>query len=141
MRRLDLPTRLLSRSLGVLFLASACACAHGASAAETLPKLRAAMESEVSSPEQNAQNSALVQQVSEAKQLQGMSREEVEEKLGQGDKCSRHPLCGERGFDSEDWYYEVGRAGASYVRHRPSLIVGFSRFGKVERTFVLRAPD
>ncbi|MDB4987938.1 MAG: hypothetical protein JWN04_3116, partial [Myxococcaceae bacterium] len=80
-------------------------------------------------------------QVSQDKQLQGLTREEVEEKLGKGDLCSRHPICSERGFDSQDWYYEIGQEGSEYVRHRPSLIVGFSRFGKVERTFVLRAPD
>jgi len=117
------------------------ACASGPSAAETLPKLRAALDREVSTPEQNAENSALARRVSEGKQLQGSSRTEVEEKLGRGAPCSRHPICGERGFDSEDWYYEIGREGSEYVRHRPALIVGFNRFGKVERTFVLRAPD
>ena len=117
------------------------ACAHGPSAAETLPKLRAAIAEQVSSPEQNAKNGALVTQVSDDKQLQGLTRLEVSEKLGAGDPCSRHPMCGERGFESDDWYYEIGREGSEYVRHRPALIIGFSRFGKVERTFVLRAPD
>ena len=129
------------RLASLLALFPLVACAHGASAAETLPKLRAAIDGQVSSPEQNAQNSALVTQVSDDKQLHGLTRIEVSDKLGAGDPCSRHPICGERGFEGDDWYYEIGREGSEYVRHRPALIVGFSRFGKVERTFVLRAPD
>src|SRR5690606_34225423 len=39
------------------------ACASGPTAQETLPKLRAAIDSEVRSPEQNAEHSALVEQV------------------------------------------------------------------------------
>jgi len=129
----------MARSL----LALACfvvGCAHGPAATETLPKLKDAIESEVATPEQNAENGALVEQVSDRKQLHGLTRAEVRDQLGQGDPCSRHPLCAERGFDPNDWYYEVGRDSAAYtVRYRPALIVGFSRFGKVDRTFVLRA--
>ena len=62
--------------------------------------------------------------------------------MGKGDLCSRHPLCSEQGFQDDDWYYDVGTQNpapnATYLRYRPALIVGFSRFGKVERTFVLR---
>lgn len=116
------------------------ACASGPTAQETLPKLKRAIDSEVQSPEQNAEHSALVEQVSEAKHLHGLTRTELEERLGMGQPCSRHPLCAERGFDPSDRYYEVGKPSKSYVvRYRPALLVGFSRFGKVERTFVLRA--
>lgn len=131
----------LAQLLALLPLLPLVACAHGSSAQETLPKLRSAITDQVSSPEQNAQNSALVEQVSNDKQLQGLTRDEVSQQLGAGDPCSRHPMCGERGFEGDDWYYEIGREGSQYVRHRPALIVGFNRFGKVERTFVLRAPD
>ncbi|HEY6879233.1 MAG TPA: hypothetical protein VI299_14505 [Polyangiales bacterium] len=125
-----------------LFGALLCGCAHGPTAAETLPKLAAALDAPVESPAQNSDNNALVMQVSDDKFLHGMTRGEVAKALGrEGDPCSRHPMCGERGFDGEDWYYEVGSEGSSYVRHRPALILGFSRFGKVERSFVLRAPD
>lgn len=134
MRRLITPFALALCSL-------LTACAHGPGPTETLPSLRQAIATEVSTPEQNAKNSVLVEQVSEDKHLQGLTRAEVEDKLGRGDLCSRHPICGERGFDGNDWYYEVGREGSTYVRHRPALIVGFNRFGKVERTFVLRAPE
>jgi hypothetical protein len=118
------------------------ACAHGPTAGETLPKLAAALDTPVQSPAQNSDNSALVEQVSSEKYLHQLTRGEVAKALGrEGEPCSRHPICGERGFFDEDWYYEVGSEGSTYVRHRPALILGFSRFGKVERTFVLRAPE
>ncbi|HKO91679.1 MAG TPA: hypothetical protein VJU61_11025 [Polyangiaceae bacterium] len=118
-------------------LALLLACAHGPSAQETLPRLRTALDEPVSSAEQNKQNSDLVVQVSEDKHLEGLTRLEVEQKLGKGDPCGRHPICGQRGFYEDDWYYEIGREGSTYLRHRPALILGFNRFGKVERTFVL----
>jgi hypothetical protein len=118
------------------------ACAHGPSAGETLPQLAAALDAPVESPNQNSENSALVERVSDEKFLHQLTRGEVAKALGrEGEPCSRHPICRERGFDDEDWYYEVGSEGSTYVRHRPALILGFSRFGKVERTFTLRAPD
>ena len=123
-----------SLALSLLVLA---ACTRGPSAAETLPKLRTVMVREVATADDNADNSALVDQVSRAKHLHGMTRTELADQLGPGEPCSRHPICAERGFADSDRYYEVGRPGG-YVRYRPALIVGFSRFGKVERTFVLR---
>jgi hypothetical protein len=107
------------------------------SAQDTLPRLKNVLQEPVSSAEQNKRNSDLVVQVSELKHLHGLTRIEVEEKLGKGKDCSDHPLCSERGFFAGDWFYEIGSEGSSYVRHRPELIVGFNRFGKVERTFVL----
>lgn len=125
----------------VVLAGFALGCAHGPGPEQTLPQLRTAIESPVESPDQNAQNSALVEQVSSDRQIHGLTREELVTRLGQGEPCHRHPLCRDKGFDDGDWYYEVGREGGSYLRGRPALIVGFSRFGKVERTFVLRAPD
>jgi outer membrane protein assembly factor BamE (lipoprotein component of BamABCDE complex) len=107
------------------------------SAQDTLPRLKNALDEPVSTPEQNKANSDLVVQVSELKHIEGMSREDVEQKLGKGSPCSEHPMCTERGFYEDDWYYEIGTQGSNYVRHRPALIVGFNRFGKVDRTFVL----
>lgn len=132
---------MFTRYIG-LSLALTMGCAHGPGPAETLPKLSGALDSPVESTAQNSENGALVERVSEEKMLHGMTRTEVAKALGrEGDPCSRHPMCDKRGFDSEDWYYEIGSEGSSYVRHRPALILGFSRFGKVERSFVLRAPD
>lgn len=107
------------------------------SAQETLPQLKAALHEPVSTPEQNKQNSELAVEVSEHLHLQGMTRLTLEEKLGKGSPCGKHPICRERGFFDDDWYYEIGTEGTQYLRHRPALIVGFNRFGKVERTFVL----
>ncbi|MEY4512591.1 MAG: hypothetical protein RLZZ450_4713 [Pseudomonadota bacterium] len=132
-----MPTRFVT----LVLLGWAWGCAHGPGPEQTLPQLRAAIESPVESPDQNARNSALVEQVTNDKQIQGLTREDLAARLGRGEPCQRHPLCHDKGFDDGDWYYEVGREGGSYLRGRPALIVGFSRFGKVERTFVLRAPD
>ena len=111
-------------------------CASGPTAQETLPQLKAAIFSEVGSPDQNQQNSDLVSVVSREKHIHGLTRAELEKALGRGDRCANHPLCDEKGFFDDDWYYEVGQPGEQYVRRRPILLVGFSRFGKVERTFV-----
>jgi outer membrane protein assembly factor BamE (lipoprotein component of BamABCDE complex) len=126
------------RSLCLLALGLGLGCAHGPGREVTLPQLKAALDSPVDSAAQNSQNSQLAEHISNDKQLHGMTRSELAEQLGPGDVCSRHPLCAERGFDDNDWYYEVGQEGGSYLRHRPALIVGFNRFAKVERTFVLR---
>ncbi len=120
-----------------IVLAMGCA-AKTPPASETLPRLRQAMDEPVANEQQNRDNSALVEQVAEAQQLDGMTREELSDALGKGDKCSRHRICAEQGFDDEDWYYEVGTIGPSYMRARPVLIVGFDRFGKVTRTYNLR---
>lgn len=125
----------------VLLAGLTVGCAHGPGPEQTLPQLRAAIAAPVESPDQNAQNSALVERVSSEKQIQGLNREELASRLGQGERCQLHPMCRDKGFYDDDWYYDVGRQGGSYLRGRPALIVGFSRFGKVERTFVLRAPD
>jgi hypothetical protein len=128
-------TRGLHAALALIGL---MACGPAApSAQETLPRLKNALDEPVSSPELNKQHSELAITVSEEKHLHGLTRLEVEEKVGKGSLCSAHPICGERGFYEDDWYYEIGSVGSTYVRHRPALIVGFNRFGKVERTFVL----
>jgi hypothetical protein len=123
-------------------LAALAGCAKKPTAYETLPQLKQAIDEPVLSAEQNKQHSALAQLVSEEGHLEGLTRTEVESKVGRGAPCSQHPLCGEQGFEVDDWYYEVGAPNegpdATYLRYRPALIVGFNRFGKVERTYVLR---
>jgi hypothetical protein len=119
----------------VLTLAALGACAASAPP-DTLPRLRDAIQTEVRSPAQNAEHSRLAKLASANKLLHGLTREEVEERLGKGELCTQHPVCHERGFYQNDLYYEVGKPG-TYVRYRPSLIVGFDDWGKVGRTFVL----
>jgi hypothetical protein len=131
----------LRLALGLSLITLGQACAKKPTAQETLPQLKAAIAAPVSSPEQNREHSELARLVSEEGYLEGLTRDEVAAKIGPGDRCSRHPRCGEQGFESDDWYYEVGSADTGpqpiYVRYRPVLIVGFNRFGKVQRTYVL----
>jgi hypothetical protein len=128
--------------MALALVASSSGCVKKPTAYETLPQLKQALEEPVTTAEQNKQHSTLAQLVSEEGHLEGLTRTEVEAKVGKGDQCSKHPLCAKQGFEDDDWYYEVGTEGsgseASYVRYRPALILGFSRFGKVERTFVLQ---
>ncbi len=126
----------LSVWVGIVLLV-ACA-AKTPPANETLPRLRRAIEEPVANEQQNRDNSALVEQIAEAQQLDGMTRDEVAQALGKGDKCSRHPICAQQGFEDEDWFYEVGTVGPAYMRARPVLIVGFDRFTRVVRTYNLR---
>jgi hypothetical protein len=133
---------LIASLCSALGLSLGAGCAKKPTAYETLPQLKNALGTPVTTPEQNKQNSTLVQLVSEEGHLEGLTREEVKSKVGQGDSCHNHPLCDEQGFDDSDWYYEVGTAdeggNPTYLRYRPALIVGFNRFGTVERTYVLR---
>jgi hypothetical protein len=127
----------MQKLLPLLLLAAACG-PKAVPATETLPRLRAAIDGTVTTPEQNKANSELVQQVSDEGHLLGLTRDELAERIGKGDECSNHPLCDEQGFDPSDWYYEVGHPGEGYMRVRPALIVGFDRFGKSVRTYNLR---
>lgn len=129
----------MSRASAWILLLSLTGCAHGsASGQDELEKLRSAIAAPVSTPEQNTQNSELVERVAETDLLQGLTRDQVAEKIGRGEPCSRHKLCGEQGFEDDDWYYEVGQMGEGYARARPVLIVGFDRFGKSTRVYNLR---
>jgi len=113
-------------------------CASTPPASETLPRLQRAMSEPVQNEQHNRDNSALLEQVADAQHLDGLTRSDVIGAIGKGDLCSRHPTCGEKGFDGEDWYYEVGAAGPTYLKARPVLILGFDRFGKVVRTYTMR---
>ena len=128
----------MSRSFALLALVLGACAGKTPPASETLPRLRRAIEEPVANEQQNRDNSALVEQISEAQQLDGMQQEEVAKALGKGDKCVHHPMCAEQGFNDEDWFYEVGTVGPAYMRARPVLIVGFDRFGNVVRTYNLR---
>lgn len=119
-------------------LAGIAACAAKPTPYETLPQLKNALHTPVETEEQNRQHSQLADLVSEEKHLHGMTRVDVAAKIGTGEKCMHHKVCRERGFEDDDWYYEIGTQGSPQIRHRPVLILGFNRFGKVERTFVLR---
>lgn len=122
----------------ILLLGVACGGAPSVPRAQSLQELRVAIESPVSSPEVSAENSRLVHQLADDDVLQNIRRHELEEAIGRGEVCSRHPRCGEQGFDSNDWFYRVGQPGGGYAGPVPELIVGFSREGRVDRVWNLR---
>ncbi|MEM9192718.1 MAG: hypothetical protein AAGF12_26325 [Myxococcota bacterium] len=103
-----------------------------------LQELRQAIERPVSSPEESGENSRVVEASLEAEVLMEMTRLEVEEAIGRGDPCSRHPRCAEQEFESDDWFYTVGQMGEGRTGALPILIVGFDRTGRVTRVWNLR---
>jgi hypothetical protein len=130
--------RTILTALCALVLCSACG-AQGANRDELIPRLRDAMLSQVSSQQQNEDNSRLIQEVVESGALEDMTRPEVEQAIGRGDVCSRHERCRENEFDDDDWYYSVGTMGEAYRGGAaPVLIVGFDRSGRVMHVWNLR---
>jgi hypothetical protein len=105
------------------------------SGAYLLGNLKDAMERPVETEERSLRHSRLVQDVAEADLLANKTRLEVQEAIGRGEPCSRHPQCQERGFDPNDWFYQVGREGPAKI---PLLIVGFDHTGHVNRTWYLK---
>jgi hypothetical protein len=121
-----------------LFACLASACGPSIPPAETLQSLAAVMNEPVDDADESARFSQKVQSVVENDSLQNMSRQEVEDAIGRGDPCSRHPRCIDNGFDGDDWFYDVGALGEGYPGPVPILIVGFDREGKVVRVWNLR---
>lgn len=117
---------------------SACGGAPSVPREQSLQELRVAIESPVTSAEASAQSSRLVDQIADDDVLQNMRRSELEEAIGRGDVCSRHPHCGDQGFSANAWFYAVGSASDGYAGPVPELIVGFNREGRVDRVWNLR---
>lgn len=122
-------------------LASACGGAPSVPPETLVANLGRAMDAPVASAEESAANSRLVEDTVDADALAGMRRFEVEEKLGRGDPCSRHPRCGQLGFESDDLFYAVGGLGEGFGGPVPLLIVGFDREGRVVRVWNLRTHE
>lgn len=133
--------RLAPHLLGIGLFVGACASAPTTPPETLLANLHRAMEAPVSTREGSIENSHLVQDTVDADALQGMRRFEVEETIGRGDPCSRHPRCAEIGFEDDDWFYTVGGLGAGFGGPVPLLIVGFDREGRVTRVWNLRTHD
>ena len=104
---------------------------------EALPQLRAAIEKNVSTPEESQESSRLLEKILDDNVLNEMFRHELEEAIGRGDPCSRHPRCAEHGFSSDDWFYTVGQMGEGRTGALPILIVGFDTSGRVVKTWNL----
>ncbi|MBX3248395.1 MAG: hypothetical protein KF901_14545 [Myxococcales bacterium] len=105
---------------------------------QLLDDLAAAVSRPVSTSDQSAEHSRVVEAAVEGDALQRMRRHDVQAKLGRGSDCSRHPRCVELGFAASDWVYHVGAMGEGYGGPVPLLIVGFDREGNVDRVWNLR---
>lgn len=125
-------------TLALLAACLATACGPSIPPAQTLQSLSAVMNEPVDDADESAEVSQTVQQAVESDALMDMTRLEVEEVIGRGDPCSRHPRCMEDDFDGDDWFYDVGALGEGYPGPVPILIVGFDREGKVVRVWNLR---
>lgn len=117
------------------------ACGPSVPREQLLDDLVSAVSAPVSDADASARHSRIVQAAVDGDALLGMRRFEVEEKLGRGEVCSRHPRCGELGFSSDDWFYHVGAMGEGYGGPVPQLIVGFDREGTADRVWNLRTHD
>ncbi len=124
------------RLLSLLILVAACGPTVPPD--QLLNSLRDVMESPVNNGDEAAHTSQVVQDAVDGDALHGLRRHEVEERIGRGDPCSRHPRCGELGFDSDDWFYNVGALGEGFAGPVPVLIVGFDHHGTVVRAWNLR---
>ena len=116
----------------------AVACGPSIPPEQTLRTLQSAMNEPVDDADESARVSQQVQDVVESDALMNMSRVEVEEAIGRGDPCSRHPRCMDNEFDGDDWFYDVGALGEGYPGPVPILIVGFDNEGRVVRVWNLR---
>lgn len=121
-----------------------CATACGGAAVnheQVLADLHQAIQAPVGDEETNLSHSRLVDVALDGAVLDDKHRVEVQELIGRGDPCSRHPRCGALGFNVDDWFYTVGVAADGYPEHLPILIVGFDRQGRVDRTWNLRTHE
>ncbi len=129
----------LHRYFCVLVLAAAIwpGCGGGSTIPreQWLRKLRDAIHGEVSSREQNRQNSRLVERALDEGALKNMLRFEVRDALGPGESCQAHPECDEAGFRAGDWYYVVGKGDEAQVGKLPAIVVGFGPHSNVIRTW------
>ncbi len=122
----------------VLTALAAAGCGAGVPRNQLLTNLQRAMQGDVADAEASATHSRAVEAALDENALNGLRRDEVQERIGRGEPCSRHPRCAEHDFRDNDWFYEVGRPAQGYGSALPLLILGFNRAGRVERTWSLR---
>lgn len=124
-----------------MFVGMFVACGPSIPRAQLLSELADAAAASVSDAEASARHSRIVQAAVDGDALLGLRRFEVEQTLGRGDVCSRHPRCGRLGFETDDWLYHVGAMGEGYGGPVPLLIVGFDRHGVATRVWNLRTHE
>lgn len=119
----------MKRVLIFCFLAIATACGAPANAAGTLEELKAALQAHTATPGDRDANNQLAVRVVEEGALENLRRDEVIDAIGRGTACSVRPACAERGFEDDDWIYDIGDDPSA-----PSLILGFDSSGRVSRS-------
>jgi hypothetical protein len=102
----------------------------------TLTRLRTAIDEEVAGPTVLEDHNQLVEDIVRSSVFEGMYESEVQEALGRGEDCGVRELCRDHGFRPSDWTYEVGRLeGDPSLPAGPTLVIGFNRQGRVDRTY------
>lgn len=121
------------KRLGVLFVAvGVAACGPRADHTHTLEEVRAAMQAPSNSPGDRAANNDLAIRAVEEGAFENLRRDEVINAIGRGTTCSVRPVCAERGFEDDDWIYDIGNDPSA-----PSIILGFDTSGRVSRSTYL----
>lgn len=119
-------------------------CPHTMDRQTTLPRLRTAIDGEVTDTATLEDHNQLVEDIVQSGVLEGMFESEVEQALGRGQDCGTRDVCASHGFRGSDWTYEVGHApGDPTLPAGPTLVVGFDRTGRVDNTYyqVRRGPS
>ncbi len=125
---------LLLAAAALALMTTACG-GSSINAADTMAQLRTAIDSPVESSEDGQANSRLVETALEENIFDSMLRQEVQDAIGRGDPCSRHPRCAQNGFEDDDWFYTVGQMGESSTGTLPIMILGFDHTGRVVRSW------
>ena len=128
-----------------MWMLAALTAALGCGGAKTDPEqafraLRASLGEPVSSQQTSEAHSRAVERVVEDALLSDMTRSQVSNAIGEGDTCARHPKCAELGFESDDWFYDVGIMGDAPAPI-PLLIVGFDHSGRVANVWYMRTHE
>ena len=126
-------------SMAALLTAAGCATAGDPhKIASARDRLRAAMQTSVTTREQRDEQSRLLLREVEEAQLERLTLSEIQAALGHGNSCRVSDLCAAQGFGPDDWYYPIGQIGDEKIKQLPTLIIGFDPHGRAARVFTLR---
>jgi len=126
----------------VLFSSSLCSGSLGCATTSNrsrIADLRKALDTPIDSETRRQQHNDIARKVVEEGALEGLRRAEVEAQLGRGTVCGGSGVCTERGYMSNDWFYEVGRYDKRAAGRTPVLLVGFDGQGRCSRTHYILA--
>ncbi|MGF1464764.1 MAG: hypothetical protein ACFCGT_01405 [Sandaracinaceae bacterium] len=116
-------------------LAVVAACGPGIDREGTLQRLRAAIDTPIEDEDDLHRHNALTRDVVDHGLLEGMTKRQLEEAIGEGRFCGANTMCSDHDFGPNDLIYDIGRSGG--FRSGPILIVGFDRYGRVASSYYL----